>query len=676
MQRNYTNEIIKLVLLQNFKRESMMNVMKKIFGIAIILFTCNLNIFAQTAKELESNLRRRNEIMQEPEKYYWAQGNGESYDEAYDIAKQRLASQIYSRIESQSSDKVQYKSVNGDFIEESSFTSDFKSTTKINLHGHQTLTIDLPNKKNKEYTVFVFIDKKKAENLVAEQEKADEEEARRLAEAEKEEARQREEKLNNDIYFYYTQGMNSLSKLRIGYALKFFYSGYIISSDTHATIEKDGDVQPADAVFTQLLDETLDNIKVICEVDEDPDKSDKRQTIFMKQLGFYYQGNDQVLRKLDGLDFKYFDGNRFISGARVRDGKSTAELRRDLKKFELSCIYAIDNNELDPQVRNALENKSIKPLSLSSADKTILCHQESISVEVNGVEAIFEEETNPVESVIEQDASRFDALTDIMIDIENAIRSKNYNSVKPYFTENGLDCFDKLICYGNASIIEVPTRYDFIDFGDLIICRSITMEFKFKNNKKFVENVTFRFNRDNQVESLAFTLTDIAQHDIMDNEDWSRDSKITLLAFMEDYQTAYALRRIDYLEQIFSDNALIIVGNKLIQKDDGDGIRYRSKTHLDTLSKSQYMTRLRRHFETKEYINLNFTETEFTQDSRGNNIFGVRLRQEYFSSNYGDVGYLFLMVDLRKDVPVIHVRAWQEGKLPLNQLISLKNFRY
>lgn len=145
---------------------------------------------------------------------------------------------------------------------------------------------------------------------------------------------------------------------------------------------------------------------------------------------------------------------------------------------------------------------------------------------------------------------------------------------------------------------------------------------------------------------------------------------------MEDYQTAYALGRIDYLEQIFSENALIISGYKVMKKLEGDGYRLQNYTRLDTLSKSQYMAKLRRHFATKEYINLNFTETEFDQASGMNDFFGVRVRQEYFSSNYGDVGYLFLLVDLRNDLPVIHVRAWQEDKLPLKQLFSLKSVYY
>ena len=75
-----------------------------------------------------------------------------------------------------------------------------------------------------------------------------------------------------------------------------------------------------------------------------------------------------------------------------------------------------------------------------------------------------------------------------------------------------------------------------------------------------------------------------------------------------------------------------------------------------------------------EYINLNFTETDFQRASNNKEMYGIRVRQEYFSSNYGDVGYLFLLVDLRNELPIIHVRAWQNDKLPLESLIELNDF--
>ena len=147
-----------------------------------------------------------------------------------------------------------------------------------------------------------------------------------------------------------------------------------------------------------------------------------------------------------------------------------------------------------------------------------------------------------------------------MNQIVSAIKSKNYDSVKDLFTNEGYDSFKRLIKLGNASIISIPDEFRFLDFGKLTLCRSIPMQFRFRNNKQFIENVTFRFNEQNIIESLAFTLSNVAENDILNKGKWERDSRLTLMTFLEDYQTAYALGRIDYLERIFSENALIIVG--------------------------------------------------------------------------------------------------------------------
>ncbi len=46
-------------------------------------------------------------------------------------------------------------------------------------------------------------------------------------------------------------------------------------------------------------------------------------------------------------------------------------------------------------------------------------------------------------------------------------------------------------------------------------------------------------------------------------------------------------------------------------------------------------------------------------------MFGIQIKQEYSSSNYGDMGYLFLLVDLNEpDRPVIQVRTWQPDRNP------------
>lgn len=60
---------------------------------------------------------------------------------------------------------------------------------------------------------------------------------------------------------------------------------------------------------------------------------------------------------------------------------------------------------------------------------------------------------------------------------------------------------------------------------------------------------------------------------------------------------------------------------------------------------------------------------------RGGEVYGIQIKQDYYSTNYGDTGYLFLMVDLNNpDEPIIKVRTWQEEPDPVDGLYDLMDF--
>ncbi len=76
-------------------------------------------------------------------------------------------------------------------------------------------------------------------------------------------------------------------------------------------------------------------------------------------------------------------------------------------------------------------------------------------------------------------------------------------------------------------------------------------------------------------------------------------------------------------------------------------------------TKAEYIRNLKYAFASKEYINIKFEESEVTKGGNGN-VYGINIAQRYFSSNYGNFGYLFLLVDLNDPTnPLIHVRTWQ-----------------
>lgn len=152
-----------------------------------------------------------------------------------------------------------------------------------------------------------------------------------------------------------------------------------------------------------------------------------------------------------------------------------------------------------------------------------------------------------------------------------------------------------------------------------------------------------------------------------------------LIRFLENYKTAYALKRLDYIESIFAEDALIIVGTVLKKQTvtERQVTINRPYIRFTRQTKEQYIKRLRSTFASNEFINLRFADNVIRKSADKGEIYGVQIRQDYFSSNYGDSGYLFLMVDLNNpDKPIIHVRAWQPEKDPDFGLIDLPSFTF
>jgi hypothetical protein len=220
-----------------------------------------------------------------------------------------------------------------------------------------------------------------------------------------------------------------------------------------------------------------------------------------------------------------------------------------------------------------------------------------------------------------------------------------------------------------------PLKY--FQFGDQVIARSIPMSFNFKtNNRMFIEDVVFYFDKNNKISNLTFGLGEKAVDDIASNEKWSETVRMQLINFMENYKTAYALKRIDYIEKIFSDDALIIVG-RITKINSSPENRYLNNSILkyNKVSKAQYLKNLKYSFASNEFINLKLTDNTVKQSGKSSNVYGIQIKQDYFSSSYGDTGYLFLLIDFTDSLaPQIHVRTWQPEKNPDGSVYGLSDF--
>ncbi len=150
--------------------------------------------------------------------------------------------------------------------------------------------------------------------------------------------------------------------------------------------------------------------------------------------------------------------------------------------------------------------------------------------------------------------------------------------------------------------------------------------------------------------------------------------------FLATYEAAYEKEEIEYIENFFSDDALIITETKQLSKCGEEMVPLSTKKRpykLIVEDKKQYIQRLKELFEQNIKIKLSMSGVRIVQHSLYPEIFGVSFLQMWLDQNYGDnwenqmPGYVFLMIDFKQNelTPIIHVRTWQ----PENNVTSPKD---
>ena len=157
-----------------------------------------------------------------------------------------------------------------------------------------------------------------------------------------------------------------------------------------------------------------------------------------------------------------------------------------------------------------------------------------------------------------------------------------------------------------------------------------------------------------------------------------------ILDYVEQFRTAYNQKDINFLEAVYSDDALIITG-KVIKRKPIDGIVLPDKIEYSKQDKKTYLSNLSRIFKYNKLIKVQFDEVEVMRHGVYPDIYGVTLHQSWTTDTYHDDGYLFLLWDFRDEThPQIHVRTWQpdaynsDGKgvkrIPKDEIFNLADF--
>lgn len=573
--------------------------------------------------------------------YIWGEGKSTTLRKADKLAIDDLISQISVQIESQFTDIVTEK--DGDVAE---YTKSMLTTYSSTVLNGALRKVDEGRGKT---TVIRYIQKADVDKIFVDR--------------------------KNKILDYAKSALNAEKELRIGDALKYYYWSLVLlrSHPDHNSIKLTFPNEGQRLLITTIPDR-INRIFTFLDVSSNCIKENESMKSRTVMLNFNYQN-----QPVQNLDFIYWTGDSWTRLNGVKDGLGVADFYGDFKLSEIrmKIEYLYENkSKIDTELWQVLNSMDDIPF-FAKADMTISLDKKDIKP------AAPIKQTQVSVTNTNAKAETAENAEDVIYKVIKGIESEDYLSVRPYFTNEGYKMFDRLISYGKAKLVDQQLDFELVKLDDNTVVRSLKMKFDFPNNDRcFIEDLNFELNQANKIDALTFGLSERAIQDIVNKSDrfGTLEEKYHLINFMENYKTAYCLERLDYIESIFADNALIIVGSIVEEKENigemyntlgGDRVKYQRFT------KKEYIERLGRIFRANEFVNLHFEENQVKKVSGDKKIYGIQIKQDYYSTNYADKGYLFLMFDLSDTTqPKIYVRTWQPEKNPDGSIYGLSDFHF
>ena len=623
--------------------------MKK--SILILLLT---NVFGFTIGQSVSTIKS------DRDNYIWGEGTGTTLDKAKKVALDMLVNQISVQVESKYEQTIKEESNakqnDGSFSEKvSSIVKTYSNATLTNVE--QFIVSEEPDAK-----VFLYIKKAEVSKIFT----------------------SRKQKILDNI----SLAIGFEKKLQIGDALRLYYWSLLLLK-SHPDCNSIMFLPPGESKEMSLitwlpahLNDMLGSLQFRV---TDSKKEDEVKTLL---LDIYYKS-----QPVSNLDFCYWDGRNYSLVQGATNGQSSVELigaSALLDNLKIKAEYIFEYQaRIDKELESIMDK--IDPIGFDKSTytiKTAVTTTDSRPTVSTGQQVTAKASTNTTNSInssLQNDVAPIQTLIpgkvdenpyQLLIDkIISAIRSKNYGSVQKMFVADAYESFNSLVKMGNAKVLGTPKIKAFSFDNDDVMCRAVPMIFTFSNNnRKFSEDLVFHFNKDKLVSNLAFGLNKMAVNSITSNPQYSDKDQVTIINFLENYKTAFALKRIDYLESIFADDALIIVGKYVKAATNIESPYANNKiVKYNRISKQTYIKNLKQAFESNEFINIQFEDSYIEKAAKGGNIYGIEIKQNYFSSSYGDQGYLFLGVDLNGQ-PIIHIRAWQPEKRSNGKTIKISDF--
>lgn len=586
-----------------------------------IIITMALTVTAQGVDGIKRN-----------SSYLYGEGGGVTLQAAKEAALADLIQKISVTVHSDFTSKERELNQDGNVTSDAEYQSIIRSYSTATLTNVKTIVL----KPEPDASVFLYIAKSEIDRIFES----------RVAKA-KEFVGNADEALKNG---------------QIDDALRYYYWSYCLVKSLRypdeAKIFVDGQERSLLVWLPTRIDDVMGKVKV----------QSRRTADNTYEITATYDG-----RPVRSMDYTYFDGVDNSPVYSILDGKGLVELRpgmaMDAVQLKLEYEFrGLSRNDSEVEavvgaMKPAVYRRAYHRVALDGAASPA----ESTSTDVNG----------SMQSPL--------ALTDmgtlgtaVMKPVMQALRSGSIEQCRQKFTAEGWEEFSKLMGYGKVTLMD-DIHLDYFADGDCVVCRGLPVSCRFNRGRVFNEKLSFYIDSNSkQITHVAMGLGREAMNDVvLGHLDWSEKSRTRIVGFLEDYRTAYATKNLEYLDKVFDDNAVIVLGKRLqvAPQLNKEGYMNNHRVQFTQLTKREFLRNLRRQFQSKDYINLHFSQNRIYQLQKGVERYGIEIKQDYYSSNYGDTGYLTLIFDLTNpDQPVIHVRTWQEQPDPNFGVVSPADF--
>lgn len=595
--------------------------MKRLILALGIIITMALTVTAQGVDGIKRN-----------SSYLYGEGGGVTLQAAKEAALADLIQKISVTVHSDFTSKERELNQDGNVTSDAEYQSIIRSYSTATLTNVKTIVL----KPEPDASVFLYIAKSEIDRIFES----------RVAKA-KEFVGNADEALKNG---------------QIDDALRYYYWSYCLVKSlrypNEAKIFVDGQERSLLAWLPTRIDDVMGKVKV----------QSRRTADNTYEITATYDG-----RPVRSMDYTYFDGVDNSPVYSILDGKGLVELRPGMAMDAVQL-------KLEYEFRGLSRNDS-EVEAVVGAMKPAVYRRAYHRVALDGVASPEESTSTDVNGSMQSPL----ALTDmgtlgtaVMKPVMQALRSGFIEQCRKKFTAEGWEEFSKLMGYGKVTLMD-DIHLDYFADGDCVVCRGLPVSCRFNRGRVFNEKLSFYIDSNSkQITHVAMGLGREAMNDVvLGHLDWSEKSRTRIVGFLEDYRTAYATKNLEYLDKVFDDNAVIVLGKRLqvAPQLNKEGYMNNHRVQFTQLTKREFLRNLRRQFQSKDYINLHFSQNRIYQLQKGVERYGIEIKQDYYSSNYGDTGYLTLIFDLTNpDQPVIHVRTWQEQPDPNFGVVSPADF--